>query len=66
VLTPIEKYSNDSSFSKRQKRAKHPRFELRPLSAEELCKIDLITFREGVNHRRWPREVIEHFLAVQV
>jgi hypothetical protein len=28
--------------------------------------VNLATLREGVNHRRWPREVIEQFLAVQV
>jgi hypothetical protein len=66
VSTPVGKYSNYSSCSKRQKKTKPPRFELRPLSIEELCKVDLATFREGVNHRRWPKEVIEQFLAVQV
>lgn len=66
MLTPVGKNSNDSSYSKRQKKTKLPRFLLRPLSPEELCRVDLATFREGVNHRRWPREVVEQFLAVQV
>jgi len=62
VKTTSGKYSN----SKQQKKTNRPRFELRPLSMEEQWKVDLATFREGVNHRRWPREVIEQFLAVQV
>jgi hypothetical protein len=37
-----------------------------PLSIDELCAVHLATIREGVNHCRWPREVIERFLAVVV
>lgn len=66
MLTLVEKNSNYSSNSKRQQKTKPQRFELRPVSNEELCRVNLATLREGVNHRRWPREVIEQFLAVQV
>jgi hypothetical protein len=61
MLTPTKKHSN---CSKRQEKTRPPK--LRPLSTEELCRVNLATLREGVNHRRWPREVIEQFLAVQV
>lgn len=66
MLTLAEKNSNYSSYVKPQEKNKRQRSELRPLSTEELCLVNLATFREGVNHRRWPREVIEQFLAVQV
>jgi hypothetical protein len=66
VLTLVEKNSNGSSYSKRQEKTKLQQYELRPLSTEELCLVNLATLREGVNHRRWPREVVEQFLAVQV
>lgn len=61
MLTPTKKHSN---YSKRQEKTRP--LELRPLSNEELCKLQLATFREGVNHRRWPKEIIEQFLAAQV
>lgn len=61
MSTPTKKHSN---YSKRQEKTRP--LELRPLSTEELCRVNLATLREGVNHRRWPREVIEQFLAVQV
>ena len=61
MLTPTKKHSN---YSRRQEKTRP--LELRPLSTEELCKLQLATFREGVNHRRWPREIIEQFLAAQV
>jgi len=35
------------------------------LTTEELHKVNLATIREGINHRRWPREVIERFLLVE-
>lgn len=66
MLTPVAKKSELSSHSNGQKKTRPPRFELRPLSTEELCKLELATFREGVNHRRWPREIIEQFLAAPV
>ncbi len=64
MLALVKKYSNYSSYAKRQEKTKPRRFELQPLSTEELCQVNLATFREGVNHCRWPREVIEQFLAV--
>ena len=36
------------------------------LTADDLHKVNLATIREGVNHCRWPREVIERFLEVEV
>ena len=38
----------------------------RRLTIEDLRKVNLATIREGVSHCRWPREVIERFLAVEV
>ncbi len=38
----------------------------RRVTIEDLRKVNLATIREGVNHCRWPREVIEKFLAVEV
>jgi hypothetical protein len=38
----------------------------RRLTTEDLRKVNLATIREGVNHCRWPREVIERLLAVDV
>ena len=35
------------------------------LTTEELYIVNLATIREGVNHRRWPREVIERFLLAE-
>lgn len=61
-----EKPSNHSSYSSGQRKPKLLRSKLRPLSIEELTQVNLATFREGRNHCRWPREVIERFLAVQV
>ncbi len=40
--------------------------DLRRITADDLRKVNLATIREGVNHRRWPREVVERFLAVEV
>jgi hypothetical protein len=40
--------------------------DLGRLTADDLRKVNLATIREGVNHCRWPREVIERFLAVEV
>jgi hypothetical protein len=64
VLTLVKQRTNYSSACKRQEKTR--RFEHRPLSTEEMCQVNLATFREGVNHCRWPKEVIEQFLAVQV
>ncbi len=61
-----EKTSSHRSQSKDQRKPILLRSKLRPLSIEELIQVDLATFREGRNHCRWPREVVEKFLAVQV
>ncbi len=65
MLTLVEKQTRHNSQSKRVKKAAPHRLTLRPLSADELCQVSLATFREGFNHCRWPREVVERFLAVQ-
>jgi hypothetical protein len=65
-MLPSEKSSGLSSRSQLQSKTKPRRSELRPLSIEEVTQVNLATFREGRNHCRWPREVIERFLAVQV
>jgi acyl-coenzyme A thioesterase PaaI-like protein len=39
---------------------------LRPLTTDEVLEVNLNTVREGVNHCRWPIEVIQRFLAVEV
>jgi hypothetical protein len=31
-----------------------------------VCQVHLATVREGVNHVRWPREVIERFLELEM
>ena len=66
MLTLVKKESNYPSCSKRQNKTKPPKFKFRPLSTEELCQVNLATFRESVNHCRWPKEVIEQFLSVGV
>jgi hypothetical protein len=65
MLTLVEKQSRHNSQSKRMKKSAPRRLTLRPLSSDELCQVNLATFREGFNHCRWPREVVERFLAVQ-
>lgn len=65
MLTLVDKQSRHNSQSKRTKKTAAHRLTLRPLSTDELCQVNLATFREGRNHCRWPREVIERFLAVQ-
>lgn len=57
-----EKSSSLSSFPKRRTRLR--RSKPRTLSPAERAQVSLATFREGYNHRLWPREVIEQFLAV--
>ena len=39
--------------------------DLRPVTTAEFSLVNLATIREGFNHCRWPREVIERFLAVE-
>ncbi len=66
MLTLVEKQTRNNSQSRRMKKPAPHRLKLRPLSTDELCQVNLATFREGFNHCRWPREVVERFLAVQV
>ena len=64
MSTPVEKHSNYSSYPERQETI--PRRELMPLTSEEACEVHLATIREGVNHIRWPREVIERFMQMEM
>jgi hypothetical protein len=66
VLTLVPNNFNHSSLRKLQKKIEPRRFGFRPVTSEEMCAVNLVTLREGVNHCRWPREVIERFLAVEV
>ena len=36
------------------------------LTTQEYVQVMLATIREGASHPRWPREVVEHFLAAEV
>lgn len=38
----------------------------RPLTSDELTAVSLATVRESRTHRRWPREVVEKFLAAEL
>jgi hypothetical protein len=38
----------------------------RPLTAAERLMVGVATFRESTLHRRWPKDVVEKFLAVEV
>jgi hypothetical protein len=66
MLTLVQRRPRLHSSSKRQKKTMTRQFPLKPLSSEEVCQVNLASFREGYNHCRWPRDVVEKFLAVQV
>ena len=66
MLALVRKESVSNSTSQRQQTTAPHRVTLRPLSTEELFEVHRATFREGRNHCRWPREVIERFLAEPV
>jgi hypothetical protein len=66
MLRPIQKQSSNSLAIRRQPKANFRGVKLRQLSAEEICQVNLVTFRESFNHRRWPRDVVEKFLTVEV
>ena len=36
------------------------------LTTQDYVEVMLATIREGASHARWPREVVEHFLAAEV
>ena len=38
----------------------------RALTPREIGAVTLATVREGCKHRRWPREIVERFLATEV
>ena len=40
--------------------------DMRPLTDEEAIGVEVVTIRESANHRRWPREAVETFLAAEV
>ena len=39
---------------------------VRPLTPGEATAVSLATVRESCKHRRWPREIVERFLAAEV
>lgn len=43
-----------------------PFLDLRSLTDEELFRVNLATIRESDNHCRWPKDVLERFLSVEV
>jgi hypothetical protein len=67
VITLVKKHINNAS-QLRPERTLHKLSSLRPrpVTAEEFCKVNYVTIREGVNHCRWPREVIAQFLVAEV
>lgn len=66
--TLIKKHGNYFSHLQQQETnlRTQKNIDLRSLTNEELCRVTLATVREGTNHCRWPTEVIEQFLAVEV
>lgn len=66
MLTLVSNNSRQSRRPKLQEKTEPQQFVFRPVTSEEMCEVNLVTLREGVNHCRWPREVIEYFLAAQV
>ena len=64
MSTLIEKHSNCFSYPERQEPIRS--CELKPVTCEEACQVHLATIREGVNHIRWPREVIERFMQLEM
>ena len=67
MLTLIRENTKRSSYRVQQNTMRRPEGHLseQSLTTEELHKVNLATIREGINHRRWPREVIERFLLVE-
>jgi len=66
MLTVVSKSSANNPVSQRQPRTAPRRVPLRPLSIEDIFQVQCATLREAFNHRHWPREVIEKFLAQPV
>lgn len=66
MLTLLTQNTNRNSYRAQQKNTRGPQNLLKhSLTVEELYRVNLATIREGVNHRRWPREVIERFLLAE-
>ena len=38
----------------------------RALTTQERIAVGLATVREGVRHRRWPKEIVERFVAAEI
>lgn len=66
MLTLVARKSRYGFVAQRLRTTAPRRVPLKPLSVEELFEVNRATFREGFNHCRWPKEVIEKFLAAQV
>jgi len=67
MLTLVKKhFNNTAKLSKAEDSPKQKFFTPRPVTAAEFCQVNFVTIREGVNHCRWPREVIEQFLLAEV
>ena len=48
MLTLVETRPRPNSHSKRQKKTGRPQLPFKPLSSEEVCQVNLATFREGL------------------
>ncbi len=68
MIALVKKHINYSSQLPQQGRMLQEQKYLkpRPVTAAEFCQVNVVTIREGVNHCRWPREVIEQFLVAEV
>jgi hypothetical protein len=65
VITLVKKHINYSS-QQRERILQKQSVKPRPVTAEEFCQVNFVTIREGVNHCRWPKEVIQQFLVAEV
>jgi hypothetical protein len=66
VQTRTKEHNNYSSQQQEPMLNRSKNRNPRPLTTDEVCQVNLATIREGVNHCRWPVEVIQRFLAVEV
>ncbi len=66
----LQTLTNESTNINLYQQERSPRtsevLNLKPLTIEELCNVQLATVRESTNHRRWPPNVIQHFLTVKL
>ena len=65
-MLELQKKSNHVSELKHNKESKSRGLNQWQLSAQELCDVHLATLRESFNHRLWPKDVVEKFLAVEI